>query len=118
MSSNIQVQRICEYCKEEFTARTTKTKYCSHKCNSRHYKERTRGNKISKSNEETTQKVSFELDKLNALDFLTAKEVSVLLNCSIKMVYRNINNGTIKTLSLGSRTKRIKRSDIDDLFNQ
>ena len=118
MSSNIHVQRICEYCKEEFTARTTKTKYCSHKCNSRHYKEKTRGVKILKSNKETTQKVSFELDKLNALDFLTAKEVSVLLNCSIKTVYRNINNGTIKTVSLGSRTKRIKRSDIDDLFNQ
>jgi len=118
MSSNIHVQRICEYCKEEFTARTTKTKYCSHKCNSRHYKEKTRGVKISKSNEETTQIVSFELDKLNALDFLTAKEVSVLLNCSIKTVYRNINNGTIKTVSLGSRTTRIKRSDIDDLFNK
>ncbi len=118
MSSNIHIQRICEYCKEEFTARTTKTKYCSHKCNNRHYKEKTKGAKISKSNEETTQKITLEVEKLNVLDFLTVKEVSVLLNCSIKTVYRNIKNGTIKTINLGSRTTRIKRSDINDLFNK
>lgn len=38
MSSKIEVQRICQYCKKEFTARTTVTKYCSHKCNQRAYK--------------------------------------------------------------------------------
>ena len=116
MSSNIQVQRICEYCKEEFTARTTKTKYCSHKCNSRHYKERNRGVKILKSEEETSQKLSLEAEKLNVLDFLTVKEVSVLLKCSIKTVHSNIKNGNIKAINFGERVIRIKRSDIDNLF--
>jgi excisionase family DNA binding protein len=117
MSSNIHVQRICEYCKKEFTARTTKTKYCSHKCNSRHYKEKTKGVKISKSNEETTQKITLEVEKLNMLEFLTVKEVSVLLNCSTKIVYRNIMNGNIKAINFGERVLRIKRSDIDNIFN-
>lgn len=53
MSSNIRIQRICQHCNNEFTARTTVTKYCSHKCASRAYKDRTRKKKVEKSNAET-----------------------------------------------------------------
>jgi len=116
MSSKIQVQRICEYCKEEFTAKKTTTKYCSHKCNSRHYKEKVKQAKISKSNEETTHKITLEVEKLNVLEFLTPKQVSVLLSCSIKTVYRNIKKGNIRAINFGERTIRVKRSDLDDLF--
>ena len=52
MSSNIQVQRICQYCSNEFTARTTTTLYCSHKCNSAAYKARLRDTKIEESNKQ------------------------------------------------------------------
>ncbi len=38
MSTNIRVKRRCEYCKKEFTAKTIRTRYCSHQCNSRSYK--------------------------------------------------------------------------------
>ena len=38
MSTNIRVKRKCEYCKKEFTAKTIRTRYCSHQCNSRAYK--------------------------------------------------------------------------------
>lgn len=38
MSSNIEVVRICEYCKNDFIAKTTRTRYCSHLYNSRDYK--------------------------------------------------------------------------------
>lgn len=117
MSTNIYIQRFCEYCKEEFTARTTKTKYCSHKCNSRHYKEKIRGVKTSKSNEETTKKITLEAEKINVLDYLTVKEVSVLLRCTEKTVYRNIKNGNIKAINFGERNIRVKRSHIDELFN-
>lgn len=47
MSSNIQVERICLYCNSKFIARTTKTKYCSHRCNSRHYKQLAKEEKIA-----------------------------------------------------------------------
>lgn len=46
MSSNITVQRICQYCGKEFTARKTVTKYCSLACTRRAYKERIRDQKI------------------------------------------------------------------------
>ena len=49
MSSNIRVQKICEYCGEEFTAKTTQTRYCSHNCNSRDYKARKKAEKIERS---------------------------------------------------------------------
>ncbi|WP_445733613.1 helix-turn-helix domain-containing protein [Mariniflexile sp.] len=116
MSTNIYVQRICEYCKVEFTARTTKTQYCSHKCNSRHYKEKSKKANISKSNNETVEKITLEVQKIRMLDYLTVKEVSVLLRCSEKTVYRNIKNGNIKAINFGERNIRVKRSHIDELF--
>ena len=38
MSSNIFVQRICEECGNEFTARTTVTRFCGDRCAKRAYK--------------------------------------------------------------------------------
>ncbi len=55
MSSKIQIKRICEYCGNEFTAQTTVTRFCSHKCNSRAYKLKVKEMKVGKSNEETNQ---------------------------------------------------------------
>ena len=50
MSSNIRVQRICQFCGKEFTARTTVTKYCSDVCAKRAYKARKRTEKVEISN--------------------------------------------------------------------
>jgi hypothetical protein len=33
MSSNIRITKVCEYCKNEFEAKTIATKYCSYTCN-------------------------------------------------------------------------------------
>ncbi|EKF55620.1 DNA-binding domain-containing protein [Galbibacter marinus] len=57
-----------------------------------------------------------DLKVLNEKEVLTVKEVATLLNCSVRSVYRHINNGTIKAVNLGHRLTRVKRSDIDDLF--
>jgi len=118
MSSNIKIQRICKYCKNEFTARTTSTKYCSHKCNSRHYKEKIREAKISKSNAESKKEITFSLEAVKAKEYLTVKEAATLLNCSQRAIYYNINCGFIKAVNLGKRVTRIKRSVIDKLFEE
>ena len=57
-----------------------------------------------------------DLEIINAKELLTVKEVSVLLRCSKKTIYRNIKNGNIKATNLGKRITRIKRADIDGLF--
>ena len=59
-----------------------------------------------------------DLKILNEKEILTVKETAVLLNCSIKTVYRNIKDGNIKAINFGERVLRIKRSDIDNLFKK
>ena len=117
MSSNIKVQRICKHCSKEFTARTTVTQYCGDDCAKRAYKVRMRNNKIRSSNEETIQTLKMPLEQLKVKEFLTVREAAQLLNCSLRLLYYHIEHGKIKAVNLGQRLTRIKRSEIDNLFN-
>ena len=40
------IPKTCSYCGKAFIAKTTLTKYCCHKCNSRHYKQKAKEDKI------------------------------------------------------------------------
>ena len=73
MSSKIEVQRICQYCEQEFTARTTVTKYCSLKCSQKAYKARKRAEKIERSNTDTTRIKSQSIEQLKSKEFLTVR---------------------------------------------
>ena len=117
MSSKIKIQRICQYCEQEFIARTTVTKYCSHKCNQRAYKAKKRAGKVKRSNIETSTIKSQTIDELKGKDFLTVREVAELLSCSVRSAYYYIESGTISAVNLGQRMTRVKRSEIDKLFN-
>jgi len=116
MSSNIKINRVCNYCNKDFIAKTTVTKYCSHKCASASYKKRAKEQKIVKSNNETIKIKQEPVEVLKAKDFLSVKELSLLLNCSNRTIYRLIENGTIQSYNLNKRLTRIKRTDIDKLF--
>lgn len=118
MSSNIKVQRVCQHCGTEFTARTTVTKYCSDKCSKAAYKARIRAEKVQKSNTETKQIKNQPIEELKVKEFLTVREVARLLNCSVRSAYYYIESGTIKAVNLGQRITRVKRSEIDKLFEQ
>ena len=116
MSSNIRLQAICQYCNNEFTAKTTVTKYCGDNCAKRAYKAKKRNEKISKQVSETKKVIAKPLEEVKAKDILTVKDVSILLNCSIRTVYRLIENGRIKGVNLSERMIRVKRSEIDKLL--
>ncbi len=118
MSSNIQVQRICQHCGNEFTARTTTTLYCSHRCNSAAYKAKIRTGKVEVSNKETQRIKSQPIEVLKAKEFLTVRDIATLLNCSVRSVYYYIESGTIRATNLGQRITRVKRSELDKLFEQ
>jgi excisionase family DNA binding protein len=118
MSSNIQVQRICKHCGNEFTARTTTTLYCSPRCNGAAYKAKQRADKVEQSDKETQRIKSQPIEELKAKEFLTVREVARLLNCSVRSAYYYIESGTIKAVNLGQRVTRVKRSEIDKLFEQ
>lgn len=118
MSSNIKIQRICQQCGNEFTARTTTTQYCGNTCSKKAYKTRLRASKIETSNKETQRIKNRPIEELKVKEFLTVREVARLLNCSVRSAYYYIENGTIKAVNLGERITRVKRSDIDKLFEQ
>lgn len=118
MTSNIQLQRICQFCGKEFTAKTTTTQYCCLKCANRAYKKRTRESKIEKSNNETREikNAPFQtIQQISAKDFLTINETCLLLTVSRTTLWRLIKKENLPVGTIG-RLKRIRRSDIDSLF--
>ncbi|HBY69363.1 MAG TPA: DNA-binding protein [Flavobacteriaceae bacterium] len=117
MSSNIRVKRICQYCNNDFTAKTTVTKYCSDNCAKRAYKARKRKEKINTSNKETIKILNKPVEQLKAKEVLTVSETSTLIGCSKRTTYRLIESGKLKAVNLGERMTRIKRSEIDKLLS-
>lgn len=117
MSSNIIVKRICDYCKNAFDAKTTKTKYCSHICNSRGYKLNQKLKKIETSDTETKSKASNYVMDVNSKDFLTVNEASKLLNMSTKTVYRLIEQNELNAFNFSVRKTLIRRKDIESYFD-
>lgn len=82
MSTNIKIKRICEFCQNEFIAKTTKTQYCSLKCSSRAYKARTRQSKIDQSNKQTEIAKNPVLEAVRVKDFLSVKQAGLLFGIS------------------------------------
>jgi len=115
MSSNIQVQRICQHCGKEFTARTTVTQYCSDVCCKRAYKVRLRAGKVEKSNKETQQIKNQPYEELKAKEFLSIAETCKLIGISRRTVYRMIERCELVIGKAGKRTI-IRRSDLERLL--
>lgn len=118
MSSNIKIQRICQHCGNEFTARTTTTLYCSHRCNSATYKAKQRAGKVEQSNKETQRIKSQPIEELKAKEFLSVTQVSKLIGCSRQNVYNLINTGKLKATNILLKKTIVKRSDLDKLFKE
>ena len=123
MSSTFQLPKKCEYCKKVFLAKTTKTRYCDKKCNSRHYKQIKREEKINASMNQDFAKVqsqqSLQSQTNSVLDekeYLSVKEACQLLGASRWTIYRLISSETIKSAKLGRKTI-IPKSEIQNLFN-
>ncbi len=117
MGSNIRVQRICQYCGKEFTARTTVTKYCGDTCAKKAYKQGLKQVKIELSDNETSYLRNREIEDLKKKEFLNVREVAKLLGCSARSVYYYIECGAINAVNLGQRITRVRRADIDMLFD-
>lgn len=117
MSTNIQIKKTCEYCSEEFIARTTKTRYCSHRCNQRHYKQLKREEKIQHAEklEREKKEDTTTLKNIAVKKYLSIKEAAQLLGVSERTFYRLMKDGKIKSHKLGGRTI-IRQIDIENLF--
>ena len=114
MSSNIRIERICEWCGKQFTAQTTVTRFCSKRCSEHAYKERLRQKKISLSNQETAHN-SRGKESRNK-EFLTPSETARYLGVGRTYIYDCINRGKIKVTRIGRKTL-ISKADIQAMFD-
>ncbi|MDP1621678.1 MAG: helix-turn-helix domain-containing protein [Bacteroidales bacterium] len=117
MSSNIKVQRICQHCGTEFTAKTTVTQYCGDSCAKQAYKSRVRTQKVELSNMETQLIRTKPIEELQAKEYLTITETCKLLSVSRWTIWRAIKNEDLPAGKIGRRTL-IKHSDLNRLFKQ
>lgn len=112
MSSNIKIERICEWCGNKFIAQTTVTRFCTKRCAEHSYKERLRQKKMAVSNQETAQTNIKWRDK----DFLTPTQAAELLGIGRMSIYRYIRNGKIKVVRFERKTL-ISKADIQAMFD-
>ncbi len=115
MSSKIQIERICEHCGNTFTAQTTVTKYCSHRCASQAYKARQRQEKIIQSDCATNTVKQKSVEVLNSKPYLSISEACLLVGVARQTLYNLIHRGELKMGKFGNRTI-IRREDIDSLL--
>ncbi len=115
MSSNLRLQRICQQCETEFTAKTTVTKFCGLTCAQRNYKARLRKTSVALSDAQTVSVRIKPLSLLQAKDFLSIEETGLLLGLSQSTVLRLLKHGRIPATKFGRRTI-IRRKQLDALF--
>lgn len=78
MSSNLKIPKICEFCKNTFIARTTRTRYCSHTCNSRAYKTVEKQAIAEKAKIQTEATLTGDLIKIKAMEWINQCKLTPL----------------------------------------
>ena len=119
MSSKMQIKKKCECCGKTFTAQKTTTRYCSHKCNSKAYKQSKREFKMVGINYSTMQeieKISDKYDKIKDKEYLSVSETAFLLGVERTTVYRYLHRGNLKAVQMDGKTF-IRKADIDNMFD-
>ena len=114
MSSNIRLQKTCQFCGERFTAKTTVTQFCSDDCAKRAYKKRKRDEKVEAAIKQETERTLYN-PTISQKEFLTIDEACQLINASRWTIYRLIDKGELKAGKVGRNT-RIPRTAINELF--
>lgn len=121
--TKFKIIKQCVNCGKSFESQKITTKYCSHKCNQRHYKLKKRLEKVSLLETQTLPQSqsklkvkSIDLIQLRNKEFLTVSELSVLFNCNKKTIYRMIKYGTLIAYNFGKRMTRVRRVDLEKHF--
>ncbi len=118
MSSNIEIRRICAWCKQEFIAHKMTTTCCSHRCANLLYKQKKREASI-KANNQIVEKVIKEkpIEKIRDKPILTITEAATYIGVTRPTLYGYLKRGELKASRLGYKFL-LKKEDIDNLFNK
>jgi excisionase family DNA binding protein len=110
----MEINKKCQYCGVQFIAKKTTTRCCSDNCAKRYYKQRKKEEKVAafSFSAETTP---LDIEKIQKKDYLTVKEVMLLLSISRTSIYRMLKDGRLTKLQ-GLKSVRIRKADFDLLF--
>lgn len=102
MSSNIEIRRICAWCKQEFIAHKMTTTCCSHRCANLLYKQKKREASI-KANNQIVEKVIKEkpIEKIRDKPILTITEAATYIGVTRPTLYGYLKRGELKASRLG-----------------
>ncbi len=114
MSSNIRIEKTCEWCGKQFTAQTTVTRFCSKRCSEHSYKERVRQQKIK--NTLSTPTPTATLSAIKEKEYLTVADAGQILGMTRQGVYKLIHRGDLSASKISSRLTLIKRISIDTML--
>jgi excisionase family DNA binding protein len=117
MSSNIRITRVCQFCGNSFTAKTTVTKFCGDRCAKAAYKLRKKEEKISHSNTETSRQINHDWFTASQKDYLNVREACVLMGISRTTLWRLVKNDAIEVKEIG-RKLIFRRADIETFMNR
>lgn len=111
--------KICQFCGNRFVAKKITTKYCSDDCAKKFYKKRKRDEKIQASDKDLeVQFKGYDIEEIQKKDYLSIKEVMLLLNISRTSIYRMLKDGRLSKLE-DFKAVRIRKVDLGDiLFRQ
>ena len=111
--SKIPIKKICEYCNSEFYAHKESTRYCSHTCNSRAYKQMKREAKTRTiETAEQEKKVKDIIDR----PYLKISEAGRLLGVARQTIYEQIYAGRLRASKITSRLSVVRREDIEQML--
>ncbi len=122
-SANFTILRQCENCSKMFEAQKRTTRFCTHKCSSQNYKLRKRLDTKKQVEKESIRRIAPKVRTINIelikhKEYLRVVEVATLFGCSKNTIYRMIQSGELNAVNLLKHLTRIKRTDIEKLFEQ
>ncbi len=109
MSSNIRITKTCEHCRQEYIAKTVRTRYCSHVCNQKSYKKAEWDRKLGVAKALVrVELLSLRHDPVNWNEltrkpYLTVSEACLVLNVRVETLRRWIKEGMVKTDRVGKK---------------
>jgi excisionase family DNA binding protein len=116
MSSNISIQKTCETCGQQFTAKTLITRFCSTRCQRRNYKAQIRETKQQIYNKQEINIINPTSVLANvSQEYFALSEAAVVMRVSKRTLYRLIAERKLKSKKIMSRTVILK-SDMNLFF--
>lgn len=113
----VSVTKICELCGGSFTAQKTTTRFCSHACSAKAYKEAKREVAIKSVKRETSIiEVERPVSHLKEKEYFNVAETALLLGVSKQTVYNMIYSGVLKAAQITVRLSIISKKDIDNML--